>query len=564
MQISLATTLAGGALLLGCGSPQGLDLTPELRFGSVVVESHKGPPVKLLPCGSYPFVEALLAVFDKEGAQELAAFVDGFYREPGNEGYEAVMDRVEKTLREAGFGRLPGLEIEQLVEPLGHQAWTPREGSIELVTAKGKERLLGFDARDDRARTMLPSYSPSCDVQGEVCLDPAQLKAGQILVSDQPLGRVSRNARSQGAAAVFSSWLPDFCVDPTGEERHLDAIRYGKVRPGSELPVANISPRVFARIRQAAASGPVQLHFRAQVEWREASARTLVARIVGTQHPDESVAVAAHVQEPGANDNASGVAGLTFGAVALAGLLERHNIDFPARNLELIWGDEMEQTRTFLAHTEHRVVAGFSSDMTGPSAERTGAICLLERTPDPGALVPLPPDEHTPWGAGEVKAEDLRPNGLAIIVRCALADVSALTGGWQSADHPWEGGSDHDIFLGKHIPAVLLWHFTDFAYHTSLDRMPHFDVEELRRTTSALLGSAMAIAAPKPSDLDRYLDSLQLARRVRVAAAEERENPELAEQWREWFTGARHWLRTLCLDLPQDSSPPPTEGESEK
>jgi len=48
-------------------------------------------------------------------------------------------------------------------------------------------------------------------------------------------------------------------------------------------------------------------------------------------------------------------------------------------------------------------------------------------------------------------------------------------------------------------------------------------------------------------DLNRYLESLRIDRRVRLRAAEEAGNEELAGQWTEWFDGARHWLRELCL-----------------
>ena len=61
--------------------------------------------------------------------------------------------------------------------------------------------------------------------------------------------------------------------------------------------------------------------------------------------------------------------------------------------------------------------------MLGESPERTGAIALLERSQDPGALHPLPPDEHTPWGESEVEEEDIRPSGVALIARIALSDV---------------------------------------------------------------------------------------------------------------------------------------------
>jgi hypothetical protein len=175
---------------------------------------------------------------------------------------------------------------------------------------------------------------------------------------------------------------------------------------------------------------------------------------------------------------------------------------------------------------------------------------LLERSPDPGALAPLGPDRHTEWGASEVTPEDIVPGGSSLIARRAMVDVGLGREAWHARVHPWEGGSDHDVFLEHGSPAVLLWHFTDFAYHTSLDRMEHVDGQELELTTCALFAAAMAIADPTPQDLDRYLRTLSLERNQRVYYAEQAEDEALTEAWLSWFTGARHWLRQLCHGLP--------------
>jgi len=275
--------------------------------------------------------------------------------------------------------------------------------------------------------------------------------------------------------------------------------------------------------------------------------RTLMAMVVGDGRPEECVAMSSHVTEPGASDNATGVAGLCESAIDLTAQLEQGTISWPERSMVFLWGDEFRQTKDFLEATDLRPVIGISSDMTGQSAE-TGAIALLERMPDPGAVVPLAPDEHTPWGAGDVAVEDLGPNGLAIIARCAMIDVGlAEENGWECADHPWEGGSDHDIYIDQGIPAILFWHFTDFTYHTSLDRMLYVDPGEIRRTSTAILSAALAVAAPQPGDLDRYLRSLDLEKTVRIEAAREVEDQGLEALWAIWCDGARNWLRQLCL-----------------
>ncbi|HVS18767.1 MAG TPA: hypothetical protein VMT18_09225, partial [Planctomycetota bacterium] len=130
------------------------------------------------------------------------------------------------------------------------------------------------------------------------------------------------------------------------------------------------------------------------------------------------------------------------------------------------------------------------------------------------------------------------------------ANVGALEAGWQTGEHPYEGGSDHDIFIARGLPTALFWHFTDFTYHTSLDRLGMVDVGEIRRTAAAVLATALCVADPQPADLDRYLRSLNQEQNLRVRAAEEAGEPLLAQRWRDWCDGARQWLRVECLHIP--------------
>ena len=517
------------------------------------VEWHRGPDVWQDGTGPARFVSVVHGAFDVERAMGVVRYADGFYRAPANAGYDAVMDRVAEELRSAGFGSDERLLLEIFETPRNHPAWNPKSGLLELIV-EGRDDVV-LHAFDDAAgidRVMLPTNTPACDVRGPVCLSLADLVAGGVLVTEAPARQVLERARSRGAVAVVSASLQDFNTDPAGGDRHLDAIQFRVLRPGTDMPIIQISPRSYRTIEEAARSGkPAELHVKADVEFAPAVLRTLVATIVGDEKPEEAVVIVSHVQEPGACDNASGVAGLTESARSLAELLKKGDLDWPARSMAFVCGDEFVQSEVWLENSGRRAVVGISSDMTGESHERTGAIALLERMPDPGALMPLEPDRHTPWGAGEVTAEDVVPNGLAVIARCAMIDVGLLEGGWISADHPWEGGSDHDVFKGLGIPAVLFWHFTDFSYHTSLDRVDMVDPGEIRRTAAAILATALAVADPDPGDLKRYLESLQAERSVRTTAAQEAQAPEIAEAWSKWCLEARHWLRELCLELDE-------------
>jgi hypothetical protein len=513
---------------------------------------HDGPAVAPGETGTARFVPALLEEFEVDAAMETVRLVDGAYRAPGNEGYDRALDRVAEELRAVGFGEREGLELEELHTPLASPAWTPRSARLEALLPGGEVVVLhAFAGPGERDRVMLPVNAPSAAVEGELVLEAEAVREGCVYAGEEPLtGRgVAAHAR-RGAAAVLSGWLSDLTRDPTGGDAHRDAIAFRSVSPGIALPVAQISPRSLARLRELAAQHEgLRVRLTADVELREGAVlRTLVARVVGATRPQEAVVIASHAQEPGAGDNASGVGGLCEGAVALVRSLREGSLDRPARSLVFVFGDEMRQSALFLEHTELEVVAAISADMLGQSRASTGARCLLERAPDPGALVTLPPDRHTPWGAGAVSEEDLVPAGVALVVRSALADVARAVGGWETGENPWEGGSDHDVFLDRGVPAVLVWHFTDWTYHTSLDRLDRLDAEELRRSAVAVVGAALGLADLRSADLPRLRASNALELELRVAAALEAARPDVARRWREWCRGVDLWFDARRVD----------------
>jgi hypothetical protein len=84
-----------------------------------------------------------------------------------------------------------------------------------------------------------------------------------------------------------------------------------------------------------------------------------------------------------------------------------------------------------------------------------------------------------------------------------------------------------------------------------------YTISKLSRVLGvALLATALAVASAGPGDLDRYVDSLERERLLRMQAAEEVDDAALAKMWKDWCDGARLWLRGLCLGIDE---PPPAK-----
>jgi hypothetical protein len=473
-----------------------------------------------------------------------------------------VIDHLREWLANAVFGGEEWLRLDVIESAMEERAWTPRRGRLALRISGEPDRILHeFREPESPDRLLLPRNAPSAAVEGPIAFDLRAVVPGSILVLESvPTVERMDAARAKGAVALLSADLGELCIDPTGKERHLDAIAYRSVPSGCSLPVGMLSRRSLEMIRSTVQREPrARISFDADVVFADRPLRTLVATIVGGRNPGDAVVLPAHVQEPGACDNASGVATMLEGAVILADLVRSGDLQRPARSIAFLWGAEMEQSRVWIQKSGCVAVAAITAEMTGNSMERTGAEALLERMPDPGAVDILPPDSHTPWGAERVTPESLRPDGLSIIARCAMIDVAGVASKWPTREHPYEGGSDHAIFLDQGTPAVLFWHFTDFAYHTSLDRLGHVDPEEMRRTGSAILVTALAVADARATDLERYLESMQIERSVRFVACAKGERDETAALWKTWFTGVRLRLVELCLDLSKIGISDPTQ-----
>lgn len=489
-----------------------------------------------------------------DSALRTVAFIEQFWRQPGSPGFDTSIARVAGILERAGYvreeGAAAGAPLVYRIErrPLPRPAWTPLDASLAI---EGGPELLRFAS--NRNMLAIGSYAtPDTGVLAQVVdLASATEVAGRIVYAEGSARSKVAQAMRDGAIGAITYGLPSY-LKP---EINRTSIQFGGFAGDSARRTWAILLSWAAReqLTAAMARGPVRLRVKTSVAWRAADELTLVAEARGAVRPAERFVFSAHVQEPGANDNASGVATLAEMARVLGTLVTRGDAR-PARTITFLWGDEIRSTDRYLKEDSARAAGvrwGMSLDMVGEDTEKTGGTFLIEKMPDPSAIWTRGEDRHSEWGGEPLTVEQMTPHYFNDFVLNRCSEVArAVPGGWEVRTNPFEGGSDHTPFLQAGKPGLLLWHFTDQFYHTDNDRLDKVSAAEMRNVGRCALVTAMTLASADPAAgafvvaelraaaLDRLGREAALSRDSIAKGGDRVEQRRIVETWAAWYAAA--------------------------
>jgi aminopeptidase YwaD len=363
---------------------------------------------------------------------------------------------------------------------------------------------------------------------------------GAVVLASSGLSQVWQQAvRARGAAGVIATDLAAY----TRPNETPDVLQWGSIPFDEPLRSFGFkaTPRAARRLREELAKGPVMVHVEIESTFHRRPNRTLVVEIPGQTRPAERVVLAAHVQEPGANDNASGCGTLLASALALQDAIKRGVLTAPARTITFLWVDEIRGSEQWVkddAERVKRVMAMLSLDMTGEDTAKTGGTFLIEKAPDPSALWDRPSDPHSEWGAGKVDPALVRGAFLNDL-HLAVALRRARDTGWVVRTNPYEGGSDHTVFTRAGVPALLNWHFTDRYYHTNLDTIDKTSPAEMQHVAIVVGTTAYYLATAGSGDIADMTRLIAAARDARFETEKKNHaTPEIIEAWRKWYVEA--------------------------
>lgn len=520
--------------------------------------------VTTLGCSQKPeektpnYFEIVRTEFTGELAYKTTGFVEQYWRVAGNTGFNKSVYWIADHLEKAGYVlESDAKENDRLTyriekRPMQHPTWEPVSASLRLI---GEEEPL-LVSESNRNMTYLNSAStPEEGLTAEVVYIKNSEDAnefdlnGKIVFAETSAGRLYESLGSKNALGVITYNNPSY-LQP---EKNSTSIQFRSLPPQTETKLWGIALSYAAkeRLKATVEKGKTEVHVNIQTKIYPSEELTVVANIKGSKIPEESLVFSAHIQEPGANDNATGV-GVQLEMASLAAKLFQSKKIEVNRTLTFLWGDEIVSTRRYIEENPERadnIKWGISLDMVGENTAVTGGSFLIEKMPDPSAIWTRGNDKHSEWGGDVMTLDEMKPHYLNDFIIRNFKKQGDFAN-WEVNTNPFEGGSDHTPFLDADIPGLLLWHFTDQFYHTDNDRLDKVSQGTLKNVGTAALVSGLELVNADKNTALKVLEELEVSANKRLAAEFElskkaisdnssvSEEMEILRAWEDWYLKA--------------------------
>ena len=440
-----------------------------------------------------------------ELAKEHVIEITRHHRIQSSRGYRAAAQYVLAQLRQYGFD-----EKEAFIESfpsngkVTYQTWQSPSGwdirSAELrMLEPFEERIVGYP---EIAMSVITGSNPG-DVTAELVWVGAGVTdadyagkdiAGKMVLATGYGGDVHRLAVLKYGARAVVCYLDD-----ARAQDHPDMLQYTGMWPrAEELDRVtfgfNLTHRQGKKLRDLLLEGK-KVVLKGTVSGTGLEPYfidVVVAKILGSEHPDEELVFSAHLDHPkeSANDNASGSAAILDIARSLKNLIDSGKLPQPKRTLRFLWVPEWNGTMAYVdAHPElagpalgGKFLANLNLDMVGEQLELLHSQLIVTQTPD-----------SLPSAVNDLVAD------LAAMV--AWMNIRTLRGSLSVPNYqvtPYTGGSDHMMFIDRKIPGIMLSHSPDYTHHTSDDTPDKVDPVELERSEIIATGALWYLANLDP------------------------------------------------------------------
>lgn len=525
--------------------------------------SPQAKPTDQPPLIARSEAEALAAELSGSAAKRTIEAISANHRMRGSRGYAAAAELIRAKLVEAGLSEV---EIISL----------PADGKIFYGTQRSRpgwnaERAELWERRQEGGRWVdgeriaswadQPLVLAQDSVSGRADADLVDVGAGTaesdyagkdvkgklVLVSAQP-GEAAPLAVGKYKAAGLVSWAQNQKQAWWGEDESL--IRWGHLDTWEYPTFAfMVSPARAKAWKERLASGET-VRLRADVvAGRSKSAYLIPTAVIPGKDRVSEIVYSCHLDHPnpGANDNASGCAGILEIARTFAALIKAGKLPEPRRTIRFIWPSEIEATIALLNArpiVSTGTKAAIHLDMIGGRQEVTGGTLQVEGSPpsspsfvgDVGFAIARWVNDQTAayQDTGKSAFPLTDPEGGK---RALQADV----GGFSE-------GSDHQIWAegSWRVPILYVSDWPDRYIHTTKDVPANIDPTKVKRAMFIAAASgwylanleAKGVEALRPiiraEGFERWAARQRQAAALRASGAAEGEIDNLA-RYQNWY-----------------------------
>lgn len=433
------------------------------------------------------------------------------HRMRGSKAYRAAAEHVRDRLTEYGLSN-----VEILALPADGKIFYGTQRSRPAWEAEFAElwEQRGADGHWQDAERVAswheqPVSLAQDSVSGAVAADLVDVGAGAserdyagkdvrgklVLMSSQPEAAAPLAVGRFGAAGIVS-WAQNQKQAWWGDDQSL--IRWGHLSTFEHPTFAFMVSPARARAWQARLAKGETVHLRADVKaGRTAGAYSIPTAVIPGRDPAHEILLSCHLdhQAPGANDNASGCAGILEVARTLSKLVAEKKLLTPARSIRFIWPPEIEGTIALLnARPEFasRTLATIHLDMIGGNTEITKSVLRVHRSP---ASLPSFVNDVAEEFAHFVNDQSMAyaDSGVAA---WPLVDPAGDRRALQAVIGPYNEGSDHQVWSegSWRIPTIYVADWPDRYIHTDRDSVANIDATKLRRAIFIAAASAWHLA----------------------------------------------------------------------
>ena len=462
--------------------------------------------------------EALASELSGAAAKRTVQALSLHHRMRGSEGYRAAAEHIRDRLRDHGLEEVDILSLPadgkifygtQRSRPAWNasfaELWEQRQegghwrDSERVASWADQPITLAQDSVGGRAEAELVDVgtgASAADYAGKA------VRGKLVLVSGQPEAAAKLAVTERGAAGIIS-WAQNQRSAWWGEDESL--IRWGHLSTWEDPTFAFMVSPARARAWQARLAKGETVRLRAEVKaGRTPGAYLIPTAVIPGRDRSKEILFSCHLDHPspGANDNASGCAGILEIARTFQRLIAEGRLPRPQRTLRFIWPCEIECTIALLnARPEYarRTLATIHLDMIGGNSDITrGALSVEGSPPSLPSFVSGVGFAMARWvdrqalryaDRGEADFPLLDPEGTKNPLRAQIGGFSE--------------GSDHQVWSegSWRIPVIYVSDWPDIYIHTNKDVPGNLDSTKMKRAMFIAAASAWALADVDQSDM---------------------------------------------------------------